>query len=80
MSLHRPELLTGDHSRDNRLDGAIVDAIYLGTHIQYVVRLADGQTATVHLQNSAAQKSLFAIGDAAALLFSPESAAVLEGE
>jgi spermidine/putrescine transport system ATP-binding protein len=78
MTLHRPEHLVGDHSRENRLDGAIVDAIYLGTHTQYVVRFANGQTATVHLQNNAARGSGFSVGQAASLLFSPESAAVLE--
>jgi spermidine/putrescine transport system ATP-binding protein len=78
MTMHRPENLQGDHSRENRLDGTIDDAIYLGTHTQFVVRFADGQTATVHLQNSAAHGSGFSVGEAASLLFSPESAAVLE--
>ena len=76
--MHRPENLHGDLSRENRLDGAIVDAIYLGTHTQYIVRFADGQTATVHLQNSADHGSGFSVGDGATLLFSPESSAVLE--
>jgi spermidine/putrescine transport system ATP-binding protein len=78
MTMHRPENLQGYHSRENRLDGTIDDAIYLGTHTQFVVRFADGQTATVHLQNSAAHGSGFSVGEAASLLFSPESAAVLE--
>jgi spermidine/putrescine transport system ATP-binding protein len=78
MTLHRPDHLTGEHSGENRLDGLIVDAIYLGTHTQYLVRFADGQTATVHLQNNADHRSSFGIGDAAAVLFPAESAAVLE--
>lgn len=79
MTLHRPDDLTGDHSRENRLDGRVVDAIYLGTHTQFVVRFLDGQTATVHLQNNAAHERRFELGDEAALLFSPASAAVLDG-
>jgi len=80
MSLHRPEDVHGDHAGENRLDGFIADAIYLGTHTTLIVRFADGQSAAVHLQNSAVQPREFSLGDGATVLFSHQSAAVLEGE
>lgn len=80
MALHRPDDLLGMHTGENRLDGIIVDAIYLGTHTTLIVRVADGQTAAVHLQNSAAHPREFSLGDTVTLLFSHRSAAVLEGE
>ena len=58
--------------------GEIVDAIYLGTHTQFVVRFADEQTSTVHVQNSSDAKRDFSIGDAAALRFSIASASLLD--
>jgi len=78
MSLHNPDHLHADPAPGNRLDGTIVEAIYLGTHSQLVVRFADGQTATVHLQNIALHRESFAIGNRAALRFSAESAAILD--
>lgn len=77
MSLHHPEQLHADHAAENRLDGTIVDAIYLGTHTQFVVRFADGQDSTVHLQNNSAREASFRLGDPAAILFSIESASVI---
>jgi hypothetical protein len=55
-----------------------VDAIYLGTHTQFVVRFADGQTSTVHLQNASIGGNDYRVGDAAALLFSSQSATILD--
>jgi spermidine/putrescine transport system ATP-binding protein len=78
MSLHHPENLHAQQEAENRLDGAIVDAIYLGTHTQYIVRFVDGQTSTVHLQNSSDQDRDFRIGDAASILFPMESASLLD--
>jgi spermidine/putrescine transport system ATP-binding protein len=77
LSLHHPQDLDGHHSTENRLEGVIVDVIYLGTHTQYVVRFADGQQAAVHLQNKAVVPPDFSIGDAAAISFSAWSAALL---
>jgi spermidine/putrescine transport system ATP-binding protein len=77
MSLHHPDHLTGAHAGENRLDGTIVEAVYLGTHTQYVVRFADGQTSTVHLQNNTVQDRDFRPGDPAAILFPIESATLL---
>jgi spermidine/putrescine transport system ATP-binding protein len=79
MSLHHPANLRGSHDSENRLDGTIVDAIYLGTHTQYVVRFADGQTSTVHAQNFSGREIDFTVGNPAAILFSFESASVLAG-
>jgi spermidine/putrescine transport system ATP-binding protein len=78
MSLHHPDELHSGDEGENRVDGEIIDAIYLGTHTQFVVRFADGQTATVHVQNSSAAKRDFSIGDAAALRFSIASASLLD--
>ncbi len=78
MSLHHPADLHPAHDDENRLDGEIVDAIYLGTHTQFVVRFADEQTSTVHVQNSSDAKRDFSIGDAAALRFSIASASLLD--
>lgn len=69
MSLHHPANLCAEHVAENRLDGTVVDAIYLGTHTQYVVRFADGQSSTVHLQNTNANQRDFALGDPASILF-----------
>ncbi len=78
MTLHRSGNLQGAHQGENRLDGTIVDVTYRGTHTQYIVRFADGQAATVHLQNSAVVGSGFSVGEAATVIFSPQSSAVLE--
>lgn len=79
MTLHHPTQLHGEHAGQNRLDGLIIDLIYLGTHTQYVVRFADGQSATVHLQNNAVGERGFSVGEPASILFPPECTAVLEG-
>lgn len=79
MTLHHPGNLHADQPGRNRLDGVIADSIYLGTHIQYVVRFADGQTATVHFQNSSVNDSGFQLGDPAAIVFAIESTTVLDG-
>lgn len=78
MSLHHPTDLRTPQPSENRLDGTIADAIYLGTHTQYVVRFADGQTSTVHVQNSSAREREFLLGDPAAIRFSIASASVLD--
>jgi spermidine/putrescine transport system ATP-binding protein len=78
MSLHHPDDLHSLHAGENRLDGIIVDAIYLGTHTQFVVRFADGQTSTVHVQNSGDRERQFSVGDGAALCFSSSSASLLD--
>jgi spermidine/putrescine transport system ATP-binding protein len=78
MSLHHPANLHSEHETDNRLDGIVVDAIYLGTHTQFVVRFADDQTCTVHFQNNSGRNADFHIGDPAAIRFSIESASLLD--
>ena len=78
MTLQRPGTLSGALAGENRLDGKIVDATFLGTHTQFIVRLADAQEASVHLQNNAAVESGFTVGEAATLIFSPESSAILD--
>jgi spermidine/putrescine transport system ATP-binding protein len=77
MSLHHPDDLHSTHASENRLDGTIVDAIYLGTHTQFLVRFADGQTSTVHVQNSGPRERQFSVGDGAALCFTVSSASLL---
>ncbi len=78
IALHRPGNLHGVQEGENRLDGTIIDSTFLGTHTQMIVRLADGQAVTVHLQNNAIRESGFSAGEAVALIFSPESCAVLD--
>jgi spermidine/putrescine transport system ATP-binding protein len=77
MSLHHSASLRSAHESENRLDGSIVDAIYLGTHTQYVVRFADGQSSTVHSQNTSGRETDFRLGDPATILFTFENASVL---
>ncbi|HET9660262.1 MAG TPA: ABC transporter ATP-binding protein [Thermomicrobiales bacterium] len=78
MTLHHLADLLEERDGENRLDGAIADAIYLGTHTQYLVRFADGQTATVHVQNSGGREDDFMVGDPASVGFPIESAALLD--
>lgn len=78
MSLHHPGDLHSAHVAENQLDGVIVDAIYLGTHTQYVVRFADGQTSAVHVQNNSARERGFSIGDDASIRFAVASASLLD--
>lgn len=62
----------------DELEGVVEDAIYLGTHFQYVVRLADGQAVSVHHQNTAAGEHRISVGDRVVVRFSPRSASVLQ--
>ncbi len=78
MTLHHPADLHGQSSDGNRLDGVVIDSIYLGTHTQFLVRFADGQTATVRVQNNDAQERDFGLGEPASVRFPIDSAVLLD--
>jgi spermidine/putrescine transport system ATP-binding protein len=63
----------------NRLAGRVSDAIYLGTHTQYVLTLPGGGSVTIHRQNRSAAESGQQIGDEATVVFDPASASILVG-
>jgi spermidine/putrescine transport system ATP-binding protein len=63
----------------NRLSGRIADAIYLGTHTQFVVALPGGGTVTIHRQNRSAAESGPLVGEEVVAVFDPASATVLVG-
>ena len=77
ISLHHLADIEDEATLQNRLDGSIVDTIYLGTHSQLIVRFADGQSSSVRLQNNLHGEGSFRLGDPVAILFSIESATVL---
>jgi ABC-type Fe3+/spermidine/putrescine transport system ATPase subunit len=61
----------------NCVPGMIEEAVYLGTHTQYVVRLASGSTIIVHRQNTASRPDGPMPGAAVKIAFDPQSASVL---
>lgn len=67
-----------DHALENRLDGVIADAIYLGTHTQLAVALPGGQTVAVYHQNRGSGADMPRVGSAVTLAFSADNAAILD--
>jgi len=63
----------------NRLEGIVAEAVYLGTHTQWVVALPAGDTVVVHRQNRGVETHPEAMrpGAAVAVLFDPTSATLL---
>lgn len=79
----RPEKLTLETDAPpaaagwNRLAGTLVEAIYLGTHTQFVVALPGGGQATVHRQNRIIGDTEPRPGESLAVVFDPAGATVL---
>ena len=61
----------------NRLEGTLLDIIYLGTHTQYVIRLPGGGVVTVHRQNRSFGESEPTVGGTARIAFDPAAAMLL---
>ena len=60
--------------------GTIAQAVYLGTHTSYDVRLADDTRLSVRLQNSIDGRSPFAVGDLVGIEVPPGAAWMLQDE
>jgi spermidine/putrescine transport system ATP-binding protein len=61
----------------DRLDGALEEIVYVGTHTQYLLRLPGGQLLTVYRQNRAVGEREHRIGETLTVVFNPQSASLL---
>ncbi len=61
----------------NSLIGTVVELVYVGTHTQHLLRLANGGMVTVLRQNSGPGANGQAIGDRVTIAFNPQSASIL---
>ena len=61
----------------NLVEGVVADVIYLGTHTQYVLAVADGGRLTVHRQNRVTIEGAPQPGEAVQAVFEPNAAAIL---
>jgi spermidine/putrescine transport system ATP-binding protein len=77
----RPEAMQisrGSLAADVELDGTLVDIIYLGGFVKYIVALRSGQRVAVHNSSGALRRSL-SLNDAVKIGWSPEDQRVVEG-
>ena len=63
----------------NRLTGTAIEAIYLGTHTQFSVRMGDALTIVVHRQNERGAGDGIALGSTVTITFAPDAASLLIG-
>ena len=61
----------------DRLDGALEEIVYVGTHTQYMLRLPGGQLLTVYRQNRAVGEREHRTGETLTVVFNPQSASLL---
>ncbi len=61
----------------DRLDGALEEIVYVGTHTQYMLRLPGGQLLTVYRQNRAVGEREHRAGETLTVVFNPQSASLL---
>jgi spermidine/putrescine transport system ATP-binding protein len=73
MQISRTELLT-----DVELDGTLVDIIYLGGFVKYIVALPSGQRVAVHNSSGALRRSL-SLNDPVRIGWSAEDQRIVEG-
>jgi spermidine/putrescine transport system ATP-binding protein len=61
----------------DRLDGALEEIVYVGTHTQYLMRLPGGQQLAVYRQNRAVGEREHRTGENLTVVFNPQSASLL---